>query len=206
MRRALKRILESMHRQLYGEISQPEANRCFRRRAETRPAARDQHNLLASRFVSPILQIPAPPLKQFRMAGYSGKPLAQKLGIKPAMTVTVINQPADYRQLLGEGADGVEFSDRTSTDLSFVHLFTTRRSELEKQFSRLRKKIPDTGTIWISWPKKSGGVPTDVTEDVIRAVALRLGFVDVKVCAIDETWSGLKLMVRRSERKLSSTR
>jgi hypothetical protein len=74
------------------------------------------------------------------MAGYSGKPLAQKLGIKPAMTVTVINQPADYRQLLGEGADGVEFSDRASTDLSFVHLFTTRRSELEKQFSRLRKK------------------------------------------------------------------
>jgi hypothetical protein len=144
-----------MHRQLYGEICQPEANRaiseertppacCFRRRAETRPAARDQHNLLASRFVSPILQTRAPPLKQFRMAGYSDTPLAQKLGIKPAMTVTVINQPADYRQLLGEGADGVEFSDRISTDSSFVHLFTTRHSEL--------------------------------------------------------TWSGLRLMVRRSER------
>jgi hypothetical protein len=206
-----------MRRQLYGEICQPEANRaisgertppacCFRRRAETRPAARDQHDLLAIRFVSPIFQIPAPPLKQFRMAGYSGTPLAQKLGIKPAMTVTVINQPADYRQLLGEGAEGVEFSDRTSTDSSFVHLFTTRRSELEKQFSQLRKKIPDTGTIWVSWPKKSAGVPTDVTEDVIRAVALPLGFVDVKVCAIDETWSGLKLMVRLSERKLPTTR
>jgi hypothetical protein len=122
------------------------------------------------------------------------------------MTVTVINQPADYRQLLGEGADGVEFSDRTRTDSNFVHLFTTRRSELEKQLSRLRKKLPDTCTIWVSWPKRSTGVPTDVTEDVIRAVALPLGFVDVKVCAIDETWSGLKVMVRRANRKLPATK
>jgi hypothetical protein len=135
------------------------------------------------------------------MAGYSGTPLTQKLGIKPAMTVTVINQPADYRQLLGEGADGVEFSDRTRTDSNFVHLFTTLRSELEKQLNRLRMKLPDTCTIWVSWPKKSARVPTDITEDVIRAVALPLGFVDVKVCAIDETWSGLKLMVRREQRK-----
>jgi hypothetical protein len=134
------------------------------------------------------------------MAGYSGTPLAQKLGIKPAMTVTVINEPADYRQLLGEGADGVEFSDRTRTDSGFIHLFTTRRGELQKQLSRLRKKIPDTGTIWVSWPKRASAVTTDVTEDIIRAIALPLGFVDVKVCAIDETWSGLKLMVRRANR------
>jgi hypothetical protein len=156
---------------------------------------------LASRIASPILQISAAPLKQFGMAGYSGTPLSQKLGIKPAMTITVINEPADYRQLLGEGADGVEFSDRTRTDSNFVHLFTTRRGELEKQLNRLRKKIPDTGTVWVSWPKKSAGVPTDVTEDVIRTVALPLGFVDVKVCAIDETWSGLKLMIRLEQRK-----
>ena len=84
--------------------------------------------------------------------------------------------------------------------LSFI-FSRPRRGELEKQLSRLRKKIPDTGTVWVSWPKKSAGVPTDVTEDVIRAVALPLGFVDVKVCAIDETWSGLKLMVRRTNRK-----
>jgi hypothetical protein len=135
------------------------------------------------------------------MAGYSGTPLAQKLGIKPAMTVIVMNEPANYRQLLGEGADGVEFSDRVRRDSTFVHLFTTGRGELEKQLSRLRKKIPDAGTIWVSWPKKSAGVPTDVTEDVIRTVALPRGFVDVKVCAIDETWSGLKLMVRRANRK-----
>jgi hypothetical protein len=140
------------------------------------------------------------------MAGYSGTPLAQKLGIKPAMTVTVINQPANYRQLLGEGADRVEFSDRTRSESSFVHFFTTRRSDLVKQLSRLRKEIPDTGTVWVSWPKKSAGVPTDVTEDVIRTVALPLGFVDVKVCAIDETWSGLKLMVRRANRKLPNTK
>ena len=140
------------------------------------------------------------------MAGYSGTPLAQKLGIKPAMTVTVINEPNNYRQLLGEGADGVEFSHRKRSDSNFVHLFTTRRSELEKQLSRLRMKLPDTCTVWVSWPQKSAGVPTDVTEDVIRAVALPRGFVDVKVCAVDEIWSGLKLMVRRANRKLRNTK
>src|SRR4030095_7517369 len=103
---------------------------------------------LASRIASPILQMPAAPLKQFGMAGYSGKPLAQKLGMKLAMTVTVINEPANYRQLLGEGADDVEFSDRTRTDSTFVHVFTTRRSELEKQLVRLRMELPDTCTVW----------------------------------------------------------
>ena len=122
------------------------------------------------------------------------------------MSVTVINEPANYRSLLGQGADGVEFSDETGSDSRFVHFFTTRRSELKKQLSRLRKKIPDTSAVWVSWPKKSARVPTDVTEDVIRVVALPLGFVDVKVCAIDETWSGLKLMIRRTNRKLPDTK
>jgi hypothetical protein len=102
-------------------------------------------------------------------------------------------------------ADGVEFLDRLRHDSSFIHFFTTRRSELEKHVTRLRKNLPETGTLWISWPKKSAGVPTDVTEDVIRAVALPLGFVDVKVCAVDETWLGLKLTVRRTNRKLPRT-
>src|SRR5439155_23273996 len=132
--------------------------------------------------------------------------LAPKLGVKPAMPGTVMNEPANYRPLLGHGADGVEFSDETGRDSRFVHLFTTRRSELQRQLSRLRRKIPDTSTVWISWPKKSARVPTDVTEDVIRAVALPLGFVDVKVCAIDQIWSGLKLMVRRTNRKLTTTK
>jgi len=148
----------------------------------------------------------APPLKQFRMAGYSGTSLTRKLGIKPATTVAVINRPVGYQKLLGKHPDGVEFTDRVRSGSSFIHFFTTRRSELEKQLNRLREKVSDTGTVWVSWPKKSAGVSTDVTEDVIRAVALPLGFVDVKVCAIDETWSGLKLVIRRTNRKLPTTK
>ncbi|MBO0695298.1 MAG: DUF3052 family protein [Verrucomicrobia bacterium] len=135
------------------------------------------------------------------MAGYSGTPLPQKLGIKPGLTVVTINAPTNYRRLLGTIPENVAFSDRLKPDLDFVHVFTKKRSELEKTLSTLRKEIADTGTVWVSWPKKSAGVPTDVTEDVVRAVALPLGFVDVKVCAVDDTWSGLKLMVRRENRK-----
>ena len=132
------------------------------------------------------------------MAGYSGKPMAEKLGIKPNAEVTLVNAPANYRKLLGKLPAGVKFSGSNE----FVHLFTKRRRDLEKQLSILRKNIADTGTVWVSWPKKSAGVATDITEDVIRAVALPLGFVDVKVCAVDKTWSGLKLMIRREQRKL----
>ncbi len=135
------------------------------------------------------------------MAGYSSTPLAQKLGIKPAMTVIAIGEPMNYRKLLGKVANDIKLSDRLKDNSNFIHFFTMRRSELEKQLPRLRRKIADTGTLWVSWPKKSAGVATDVTEDVIRAVALPLGFVDVKVCAVDETWSGLKLMVRRENRR-----
>jgi hypothetical protein len=140
------------------------------------------------------------------MAGYSGTPLGQKLGIKPGATVVLINAPANYRKLLGKAAAEVEFSDRIGSDCAFIHFFTTRRSELEKELKRLRGKIADIGTLWVSWPKKSAGVTTDITEDVIRAVALPLGFVDVKVCAVDETWSGLKLMVRRENRRSTSSK
>jgi hypothetical protein len=135
------------------------------------------------------------------MAGYSGTPLPQKLGIKPGLTVVTINAPTDYRRLLGAIPEGVTFSDRLKPNSGFVHVFVKQRSELEKRLSVLRKKIADTGTVWVSWPKKSSGVPTDVTEDVVRAVALPLGFVDIKVCAIDETWSGLKLVIRKENRK-----
>jgi hypothetical protein len=134
------------------------------------------------------------------MVGYSGTPLPQKLGIKSGTTVVVLNEPPNYRKLLGK-LEGVTFSDRIEVDSDFVHLFTTRRRELEERLSILRRKIAETGVLWVSWPKKSAGMKTDVREDVIRAVALPLGFVDVKVCAVDETWSGLKLMIRRSSRK-----
>jgi len=135
------------------------------------------------------------------MAGYSGTPLPQKLGIKPGMTVVIINAPTNYRRLLGTIPEGVTFSGRLKADSDFVHVFIKTPRELEKLLSVLREKLPDTGTVWASWPKRSSGMPTDVTEDVVRAVALPLGFVDIKVCAIDETWSGLKLMVRRINRK-----
>ena len=135
------------------------------------------------------------------MAGYSETPLPQKLGIKPGLTVVTINAPAKYRRLLGKIPDGVTFSDRLKPGSNFVHIFTSRRSELQRMMSILRKKISDDGTVWVSWPKKSSGISTDVTEDVIREIALPLGFVDVKVCAVDETWSGLKLMIRRQSRK-----
>jgi hypothetical protein len=135
------------------------------------------------------------------MAGYSGTPLAQKLGIKPGARVVVINAPADYQKLLGPSASEVQFTTRVGTDADFIHLFTKRRAELETQLGRFRPKLADTGMLWVSWPKKSAGVATDITEDVIRTVALPLGFVDTKVCAVDETWSGLKLMIRRTNRK-----
>jgi hypothetical protein len=135
------------------------------------------------------------------MAGYSGTPLPQKLGIKPGLTVVTINAPTNYRRLLDTIPQGVTFFDRLKPNSSFVHVFIKKRSELEKRLSALREKIADTGTIWVSWPKRSSGVLTDVTEDVVRAVALPLGFVDIKVCAIDETWSGLKLVIRRENRK-----
>jgi hypothetical protein len=136
------------------------------------------------------------------MAGYSGTPLPQKLGIKPGLAIVTINAPANYRRLLGTVPEHVTFSARLQPNPGFVHIFVTKRNELAKRLPVLREKILDTGTIWVSWPKRSSGVPTDVTEDVVRAIALPLAFVDVKVCAIDETWSGLKLMVRRTNRKV----
>ena len=134
-------------------------------------------------------------------AGYSGTPLPQKLGIKPGLSVVTINAPTNYRRLLGTIPEGVTFSGRLRPESSFVHVFAKKRSELSNRLAVSREQIADTGTVWVSWPKRSSGVPTDVTEDAVRAVALPLGFVDVKVCAIDETWSGLKLMVRRENRK-----
>jgi len=159
------------------------------------------HRILLSRRSASSLQTVAMTIKHFTMAGYSGTRLPQKLGIKPGTIVVVIDAPAHYRKLLGQIPSGVNFATRPVGNTKFVHLFSMRRRELEKRLAVLRQKMADTGMVWVSWPKKSAGVPTDVTEEVVRAVALPLGFVDVKVCAIDETWSGLKLMVRRENRK-----
>jgi hypothetical protein len=136
------------------------------------------------------------------MTGYSGTALIKKLGIKAGTKIILINQPANYLKLLGLLPEKVVFYHRVGRGCDFVHLFATRRAELERRLVTLRANLADTGTLWVSWPKKSAGVSTDITEDVIRAVALPLGFVDTKVCAVDDTWSGLKLMVRRENRML----
>ncbi len=135
------------------------------------------------------------------MAGYSGTPLAQKLGIKAGQKFVTIGAPAGYGKLLSPLPEDVSFTKEIKAGATFIHLFVSDRKTLEKELKRLRKLIADTGILWVWWPKKSSGVVTDVTEGVIREVALPLGFVDVKVCAVDGTWSGLKLMVRRENRR-----
>jgi len=134
------------------------------------------------------------------MPGYSGTPLAQKLGIKADQRVATIDAPKDYRKLLAPLPSGVSFTKEIGAAAPFVHLFVKERKTLEKELKRLRRLLAEAGVLWVSWPKKSSGVATDITEDVIREVCLPLDFVDVKVCAVDETWSGLKLMIRRQNR------
>ena len=135
-----------------------------------------------------------------RRAGYSGKPLAQKLGFKAPMTVHTVDAPRDYREWLDGLDPGVDFSTRAPCPLAAAHVFVTRRADLARHAAALRRILEPAGFVWISWPKKSAKLPTDITEDTIREVALPLGFVDVKVCAVTHVWSGLKLVIRRSER------
>ncbi|HET7512831.1 MAG TPA: DUF3052 domain-containing protein [Chthoniobacterales bacterium] len=135
------------------------------------------------------------------MAGYSGTPLWKKLGYRDGLVAWVKNGPANYVSLLNLPRDlSVTWIARPKRGIGFVHLFATARSELEKNLRLLWEQLDRAGTVWVSWPKKSAGVSTDITEDVIRQVALPLGFVDIKVCAVDETWSGLKLVIRKELR------
>jgi hypothetical protein len=134
------------------------------------------------------------------MAGYSGKPLIQQLGIKPGSHVVLINPPPHYSRLIGKLPIGTRFEKEMIRPCDFVHFFTSDRKELETFLKKARANLADAGTVWVSWPKKLARIKTNVTEDVIRAAALPLGFVDTKVCAVDETWSGLKLMIRRENR------
>jgi hypothetical protein len=134
-------------------------------------------------------------------AGYSGTPLAAKLGIGEGMVVTTVGAPTNYIALLGALPRGARVTTRAPASPAFVHLFTMSRAMLAERLESLRNRIPANGTVWVSWPKKSSGVVTDVTEDVIRSIALPLGFVDVKVCAVDDTWSGLKLVIRKELRR-----
>lgn len=134
------------------------------------------------------------------MPGYSGTPLVKKLGITPDARVLAIHPPDDYRALLGELPDGVSFIATAADTPALVHVFATRRLDLESRLVALRQAIPPATPVWVSWPKKASKVPTDITEDVIRAVALPMGFVDIKVCAVSDVWSGLKLVIRKTLR------
>jgi len=136
------------------------------------------------------------------MAGYSGKPLAQKLGIKMGFAVAAIGAPHHYRALLEPLPARVRFGT-VEDEPQLIHYFCTERARFAKDLPLLRKKMRDDAMLWISWPKKSAGVPTTMTEDVVREVALPLGLVDTKVCAVDETWSGLRLVVRVANRKFT---
>lgn len=133
-------------------------------------------------------------------AGYSGTPLAKKLGIGEGARVLVVDAPGDYDDLVAPLPQGVTRVTRLDPKTDVVHLFTKSRSQLAKALAGHRKAMRPDCAIWVSWPKKASGVPTDITEDVIRSVALPMGLVDVKVCAVDATWSGLKLVVRKGLR------
>ena len=133
------------------------------------------------------------------MAGYSGTPLLKKLGIKENSNIAFVNAPDGYVKTLAL-PPAVIVSSRSKKPLDFVQLFVTTRQELERKFPEYSAKLNSSAMFWISWPKRSSGVATDLTEDVIRAVGLANGMVDVKVCAVDDIWSGLKFVFRLQDR------
>ena len=139
------------------------------------------------------------------MAGYSGTPLAAKLGIKTGTALLAVGAPPDYRDLFAPVPDGVAFASRLTARIDLIHVFSTSRRKLGAFLGRARRDMRDDAAIWVSWPKKAAAVPTDLTEDVVRELALPLGLVDIKVCAVDATWSALKLVVRREQRRAART-
>lgn len=133
-------------------------------------------------------------------SGYSGTPLPQKLGLARGMRVWFHHMPDSVRDEIDPEAIGLDEMVAASDGLQAAHIFVTDRVELERQLAALRQLIAPNGFIWVSWPKKAAKVATDVTEDVVREVALPKGLVDVKVCAVDAVWSGLKLVIRKEHR------
>jgi hypothetical protein len=134
------------------------------------------------------------------VAGYSSTPLPSKLGIRAGFAVHVAGAPSGYLKLLEPLPAGVTFPPRLSSTTDLVHVFSARKSELARYLKTCRSKLRPTAVLWVSWPKQSAKVPTDITEDTIRELALPLGLVDVKVCAVTDVWSGLKLVVRKALR------
>lgn len=135
------------------------------------------------------------------MTGYSGRPLWQKLGCRAGMVVFVDRAPANYLSLLALPPQvAVSWTNRIGPTVDLVHVFVQSNRELKNKLPVFRKTITAGGAIWVSWPKKTSGMTTDLTEHTVRSAALPLGLVDVKVCAVDEVWSGLKLVIRKELR------
>jgi hypothetical protein len=133
------------------------------------------------------------------MAGYSGTPLVKKLGIKPGANIVFVNAPSDYAAELDLPSD-VTLNSRSSKPLDFAQLFVKDARELKREFSKYAKRLNASGMLWVSWPKKSSGVSTDLSENVVRDIGLVAGLVDVKICAVNEVWSGLKFVFRLKDR------
>lgn len=134
-------------------------------------------------------------------AGYSGRPLSAKLGLKPGMTCWRHNMPEGIAELLDTQEPATSLVETATPGLDCAHVFVTERDDLAAQLSGLRDLIAPDGMIWVSWPKKASKVPTTVTEDIVREICLPMGLVDIKVCAVDTVWSGLKLVIRKELRK-----
>ena len=133
--------------------------------------------------------------------GYSGTPLEKKLGIKEGFTIRLIHAPDHYFDLFKSFPEKIKNTKDKNLHKDFIHFFTKEAAELNKEIPNLKNEIYQNGMIWISWPKKASKVPTDITEDVVRKIALDNGLVDIKVCAVDTTWSGLKLVIPVKDRK-----
>jgi hypothetical protein len=134
------------------------------------------------------------------MAGYSGTPLVKKLGIKPGQRIALLSGPPGYRKTLGPLPDQVNCAQQLGAKLDFIQLFATTQADLKRRFKEAKGCLAMNGSLWISWPKKASGMATDLNENLIRELGLGLGLVDVKVCAVDETWSGLKFVYRLKDR------
>ena len=135
-----------------------------------------------------------------KMAGYSGTPLAKKLGIKEGSRIALVNAPKDFESQLEELPDNVQFIKRPTKSLDIILLFVLTERTLTRNFAKLAATLVSNGMIWIAWPKKSSGVTTDLSEQLVRRIGLDAGLVDVKICAIDDTWSGLKFVYRLKDR------
>lgn len=134
------------------------------------------------------------------MVGYSGTPLVKKLGIKEGYILYVFNPPKDYFDWLSPLPDGVKVKQRAIGEFDFMHVFVAERNAFQKEFVNCQKHLKKNGMLWISWPKKTSKLPTDHDENIIRSYGLKQGLVNVKVCAVDEVWCGLKFVIRVKDR------